>query len=100
VDVTVDAELEAKLRAMARQHDLTLNTVVQGAWALVLSRLSGRRDVVFGAVGGGGPAGRRGVGGPVGGVVQPPAGGVPVGWWMPGSRWGRCWRNCRRGSRR
>ncbi|MGW5861007.1 amino acid adenylation domain-containing protein [Streptomyces sp. NPDC055239] len=34
---------------LARTHGLTVNTVVQGAWALVLARLAGRTDVVFGA---------------------------------------------------
>ncbi|MFJ8940387.1 amino acid adenylation domain-containing protein [Streptomyces sp. NPDC102365] len=38
-----------RLREMARGRNLTLNSVVQGAWALVLSRLTGRNDVVFGA---------------------------------------------------
>ncbi|MFH8344482.1 amino acid adenylation domain-containing protein [Streptomyces sp. NPDC018045] len=37
------------LAALARRHGLTVNTVVQGAWALVLARLAGRTDVVFGA---------------------------------------------------
>ncbi|GAA3883407.1 non-ribosomal peptide synthetase [Saccharothrix violaceirubra] len=32
----------------ARAEGVTLNTVVQAAWALVLSALTGRRDVVFG----------------------------------------------------
>ncbi|MFI0321799.1 amino acid adenylation domain-containing protein [Streptomyces rimosus] len=34
---------------LARRHGLTLNTLFQGAWALVLARLAGRTDVVFGA---------------------------------------------------
>ncbi|MEV5976565.1 amino acid adenylation domain-containing protein [Streptomyces sp. NPDC052114] len=34
---------------LARSHGLTVNTVVQGAWALLLARLAGRTDVVFGA---------------------------------------------------
>ncbi|MEW1927049.1 amino acid adenylation domain-containing protein [Streptomyces sp. NPDC088360] len=34
---------------LARAGGLTVNTVVQGAWALVLARLAGRTDVVFGA---------------------------------------------------
>jgi amino acid adenylation domain-containing protein len=38
------------LRAFARQQKLTLNTVIQGAWALLLSRYSQQSDVVFGAV--------------------------------------------------
>ncbi|MGK4580265.1 amino acid adenylation domain-containing protein [Kitasatospora sp. HPMI-4] len=54
-------ELTASLTATARRHGLTLNTVVQGAWALVLSRLTGRTDVVFGATVSGRPAGLPGV---------------------------------------
>ncbi len=37
------------LRELARKYQLTLNTFVQGAWALLLSRYSGEQDVVFGA---------------------------------------------------
>ncbi len=36
------------LTARARAHGLTLNTMVQGAWGLLLGRLTGREDVVFG----------------------------------------------------
>ncbi|ODU06953.1 MAG: hypothetical protein ABS81_03050 [Pseudonocardia sp. SCN 72-86] len=36
------------LPALARRLGLTVNTLVQAAWGLVLGRLSGRRDVVFG----------------------------------------------------
>ncbi len=38
------------LNSLARQHRLTLNTLVQGAWALLLSHYGGRRDVAFGVV--------------------------------------------------
>ncbi|WP_177244834.1 non-ribosomal peptide synthetase, partial [Streptomyces sp. yr375] len=41
-------ELTAALRSMARAHGLTLNTVFRGAWALLLSALTGNEDVVFG----------------------------------------------------
>ncbi|HEX9317134.1 MAG TPA: condensation domain-containing protein, partial [Actinomycetota bacterium] len=37
-----------RLRALAQRNGLTLNTLVQGAWAVLLSRLSGQRDVCFG----------------------------------------------------
>ena len=36
------------LNQRARAHGLTLNTVVQAAWAILLGRLTGRDDVVFG----------------------------------------------------
>jgi hypothetical protein len=37
------------LQTLARQHRLTLNTLLQGAWAILLSRYSGEEDVLFGA---------------------------------------------------
>ncbi|MEU9372107.1 amino acid adenylation domain-containing protein, partial [Streptomyces avermitilis] len=45
----IPEDLTESLVRFARGHGLTLNTVVQGAWALVLARLTGRTDVVFGA---------------------------------------------------
>ncbi|HEY0736386.1 MAG TPA: amino acid adenylation domain-containing protein [Herpetosiphonaceae bacterium] len=36
------------LQALARQERITLNTIVQGAWALLLSRHSGDNDLVYG----------------------------------------------------
>ncbi|MEU0300576.1 amino acid adenylation domain-containing protein [Streptomyces sp. NPDC006175] len=37
-----------RLRETARAHRLTLNTLVQGAWGLLLAYRTGRPDVVFG----------------------------------------------------
>ncbi|BAY99584.1 amino acid adenylation domain protein [Tolypothrix tenuis PCC 7101] len=45
----------AALQSLARQHKLTVNTLVQGAWAILLSRYSGEEDVVFGATSAGRP---------------------------------------------
>ncbi|MFE1930390.1 amino acid adenylation domain-containing protein [Streptomyces sp. NPDC059474] len=49
----LDTELEPAvyeaLAALARERALTLNSLVQGAWAVVLGGLTGRDDVVFGA---------------------------------------------------
>jgi amino acid adenylation domain-containing protein len=39
----------AALQSFAQQHKLTLNLLLQGAWALLLSRYSREEDVVFGA---------------------------------------------------
>ncbi|MFD6065630.1 non-ribosomal peptide synthetase [Amycolatopsis lurida] len=50
VTVELPPELTRSLEDLARGNGLTLNTVVQGAWAMVLAQLSGRTDVVFGAV--------------------------------------------------
>ncbi|MBF6047355.1 amino acid adenylation domain-containing protein [Streptomyces sp. NRRL B-1677] len=41
--------LTAALMTWARRHELTPNTVVQGAWGALLGRLLDRQDVVFGA---------------------------------------------------
>ena len=43
------AEQTARLRQFARKHQLTLNTLLQGAWAVALSGYSGEQDVVFGS---------------------------------------------------
>ncbi|WP_126900393.1 non-ribosomal peptide synthetase [Streptomyces sp. WAC 01325] len=42
-------DFTARLVAFARAGGLTVNTLLQGAWALVLSRLTGSTDIVFGA---------------------------------------------------
>ncbi|HEX3529425.1 MAG TPA: amino acid adenylation domain-containing protein [Thermoanaerobaculia bacterium] len=47
-DRELSAPLTAALEGLARRHRLTLNTLVQGAWALLLARVSGQRDVLFG----------------------------------------------------
>ncbi|HET9254780.1 MAG TPA: amino acid adenylation domain-containing protein, partial [Pseudonocardiaceae bacterium] len=46
----------ARLAEFAKRHRLTLNAVIQGAWALLLSRYSGEREVCFGATVSGRPA--------------------------------------------
>ncbi|WP_437884419.1 non-ribosomal peptide synthase/polyketide synthase [Pseudomonas sp. LRF_L74] len=38
----------ARLRELVQRHQLTINTFAQAAWALVLRRYSGDRDVLFG----------------------------------------------------
>ncbi|MGW0180939.1 amino acid adenylation domain-containing protein, partial [Nocardia sp. NPDC003345] len=45
----VDAEITARLTARAAELGVTANTVLQVAWAILLGRLTGRDDVVFGA---------------------------------------------------
>ncbi len=47
--VELDEETTQRLTAQARARNLTLNTVVQSAWAVLLSRHTGRQDVVFGS---------------------------------------------------
>ncbi|HEX8352018.1 MAG TPA: condensation domain-containing protein, partial [Pyrinomonadaceae bacterium] len=58
---SLSREATEKLSRLARTHQLTLNTVVQGAWAVLLSRYSGEGEVVFGATVSGRPAELEGV---------------------------------------
>ncbi|WP_407900825.1 amino acid adenylation domain-containing protein, partial [Scytonema sp. NUACC26] len=53
--IQLSALTTAALQSIAQQHQLTLNILVQGAWALLLSCYSGQEDVVFGAVTSGRP---------------------------------------------
>ncbi|MFE1127632.1 amino acid adenylation domain-containing protein [Streptomyces albidoflavus] len=48
VEVAVEAELSAGLSELARGAGLTTSTLLQGAWALVLARYTGGREVCFG----------------------------------------------------
>ncbi|MCX4863850.1 non-ribosomal peptide synthase/polyketide synthase [Streptomyces sp. NBC_00825] len=56
IDVAVDPEVGSRVGEFARRHRLTVNAVIQGAWALLLSACSGRNDIVFGATTSGRPA--------------------------------------------
>jgi amino acid adenylation domain-containing protein/non-ribosomal peptide synthase protein (TIGR01720 family)/FkbM family methyltransferase len=60
----------ARLQAFARRQRLTLNTLLQGTWALVLSRYSGEPEVVFGATVSGRSAELAGVEGMVGPFIN------------------------------
>ena len=59
--LSLDPALSALLNRAAREQALTLNTVMQAAWGILLGRLSGRDDVVFGVTVGGRPAELAGV---------------------------------------
>jgi amino acid adenylation domain-containing protein len=53
-------ETTQELSTLAQRHQLTVNTLVQGAWAILLSRYSGEADVVFGATVSGRPPSLKG----------------------------------------
>lgn len=59
--VVLPAPVMSALQSFVRQRQLTVNTVVQGAWAVLLSRYSGENDVAFGVVVSGRPAELAGV---------------------------------------
>ncbi len=48
IKLALSAALTGALTGFARGQGLTLNTLIQGAWAILLGRLTGRDDVVFG----------------------------------------------------
>ena len=50
------AGVSDRVREVAQHNDLTVNTIIQGAWALLLSRYSGQSDMCFGATVSGRPA--------------------------------------------
>ncbi|WP_433887487.1 amino acid adenylation domain-containing protein [Streptomyces sp. CA-111067] len=66
VPVPCPDELSRGLTELARSRGVTVNTVVQVLWALLLNTLTGRDDVVFGTVVTGRPPELAGVGGMVG----------------------------------
>jgi len=57
----LDRELSARLEAFARSHKVTLNTLIQAAWLILLQRHSGQSVVSFGATVAGRPAELAGV---------------------------------------
>ncbi|HEY6323871.1 MAG TPA: condensation domain-containing protein, partial [Thermoanaerobaculia bacterium] len=55
------AAATARLKSFAQRNRLTSSTLVQGAWALLLCRYGGSRDVVFGVTVSGRPLALKGV---------------------------------------
>ena len=49
-EARLSTRVTSRLRSVAKRNQVTLNTMVQGAWALLLSRYTGEDDIVFGAV--------------------------------------------------
>ena len=56
VHIELASELTASMRALASEQQLDFQVLVQGAWALLLSRYSGEREIVYGAQVSGRPA--------------------------------------------
>ena len=60
-NLTLSVTRTQRLQQLCQQHQLTPNTWIQGAWALLLSRYSGNRDVLFGVTVAGRPTSLAGV---------------------------------------
>jgi len=56
MEIHLPRETTAALQALAAKQHVTMSTIAQGAWALLLSRYSGEDDVVFGLTVSGRPA--------------------------------------------
>ncbi|HYN84432.1 MAG TPA: amino acid adenylation domain-containing protein [Pyrinomonadaceae bacterium] len=61
IEIKLAPALAASLQAFAQKHGLTTNTLVEGAFALLLGRYEDERDVVFGFSSSGRPADLTGV---------------------------------------
>ncbi len=48
--LTLSRDETQRLKEFGKQHEVTMNTLVQGAWALMLTSYSGQTDAVFGSV--------------------------------------------------
>jgi alpha-ketoglutarate-dependent taurine dioxygenase len=59
--LTLSEQETVALQFLTQRHQLTMNTLVQGAWGVLLSCYSGQKDVVFGATVSGRPAELAGV---------------------------------------
>ncbi|MEK8145307.1 condensation domain-containing protein [Streptomyces sp. M10(2022)] len=87
-EARLPARVTEQLEQRARAAGLTVASVVQGAWALVLGHLTGRADVVFGSTVAGRPAELEGHEGMVGLFANT----LPVRvTWTPVSRCSTCW---------
>ena len=69
-EIRLTATATSALRSFAQQQKLTLNTLVQGAWSLLLSCYSGQQDIAFGTVVSGRPAELKGVESIVGAFIN------------------------------
>ncbi|MFK4303786.1 amino acid adenylation domain-containing protein/non-ribosomal peptide synthase protein (TIGR01720 family) [Paenibacillus sp. RC254] len=54
--LSVDSQLTARLRQIAAEHKVTLNTLLQTAWGILLQKWNRHQDAVFGSVVSGRPA--------------------------------------------
>lgn len=48
-EIKLSPELTSNLQTLARQNQLTLNTIIQGVWAIILSSYRNDENVLFGA---------------------------------------------------
>ncbi|MFK8104215.1 MAG: amino acid adenylation domain-containing protein, partial [Saprospiraceae bacterium] len=49
IELKIDQTISDQLKNFSKANRITVNTLIQGIWALLLSRYTGNKDVVFGA---------------------------------------------------
>ncbi|HEX2927596.1 MAG TPA: amino acid adenylation domain-containing protein [Ruminiclostridium sp.] len=59
--IYLSTEMTSELHSFAKKTHVTLNTVIQAAWSIVLNRYSGEEDIVFGITVSGRPSDLQGV---------------------------------------
>ncbi|MEP7340685.1 MAG: condensation domain-containing protein, partial [Acidobacteriota bacterium] len=69
-ELNLSPELTASLQSLGRRHHLTLNTLLLGAWGLLISRYTGRQDIVVGVTVSGRPETIHGVESIVGNFIN------------------------------
>jgi hypothetical protein len=70
IQISLSQETTNNLNLLARQHHLTMNTLVQGAWVILLCHYSGKNDVVYGCTTSGRPVDLEGSESMVGEIVN------------------------------
>ncbi|MGW9419788.1 amino acid adenylation domain-containing protein [Streptomyces koyangensis] len=85
--VVLPLDRSQRLYETARTHRLTVNTLVQGAWAALLARYSGEDEVCFGATVSGRPTGLPGAEAMIGLFIDTVPVRVPVGDQGPALTW-------------
>jgi len=61
IGLRLNEEITGRVLSYAQRHRLTVNTVMQGVWAMLLHRYTGRRDILYGVTVSGRPEGLPGV---------------------------------------
>ena len=49
-NLQLDAENSSEIQQYARQHRLTVNTIMQGVWSYMLHKYTGSKDIVYGTI--------------------------------------------------
>ena len=59
--LTLNSATATAMQTLVQRHRITLNTLIQGTWAVLLNQISGQTDIVFGATTAGRPPSLAGV---------------------------------------